>query len=236
MKTKNEYRYILQWYQKNKSINLLGGKCQNCGEDRPWLLSFHHKNPEEKEFTISEIKNYKWAVIKNEILKCELLCHNCHRQKHNQQKDTIDTQNKKILLEMKSISGCEICGYNDYIGALDFHHEKDKKFQVPKIRYCEKSCEEVKNKIVEEVSKCQVLCANCHQDLHFDKEKFEKYKEEIDNWKYVERPIEVNKEKAIEMFQQGMKQTEIAKKLKCSKSTICGIIKKYARVAKWESG
>jgi len=32
------------------------------------------------------------------------------------------------------------------------------------------------------------------------------------------------------MFEQGIKQIDITKKLKCAKSTICGIIKKYREV------
>lgn len=53
-----------------------GGKCQNCGYDRcPAALDFHHRNPEEKEFSIC--KRYGGGKlndkIKRELNKCSLL-------------------------------------------------------------------------------------------------------------------------------------------------------------------
>ena len=45
-----------------KLINIKGGKCEICGWDESFVaLEFHHKNPSEKEFSISHIKllNYE---------------------------------------------------------------------------------------------------------------------------------------------------------------------------------
>lgn len=75
-------RYIKIWAKKLKAIELLGGKCECCAEDRPWVLSFHHKDPNEKEFKINDIKESPWSVIKKEVLKCKLLCQNCHHEIH----------------------------------------------------------------------------------------------------------------------------------------------------------
>jgi hypothetical protein len=228
MKLKNEYSYILNWHKKIKSIELLGGKCQKCGEERPWLLVFHHKNKEDKEFTINKIKDHKWNFIKKELNKCLLLCHNCHRKIHSPNNENRETKSKKIILDLKIISGCEVCGYDDYLIGLDFHHTKDKLFRLNtgSIRIGENSCNKIKNKIIEEINKCKVLCANCHQDLHFDKEKFEKYKNEIYNWEYKELKEPLNKELVMKLYNEGMKQIDIAKKFGRNKSIICGIIKK----------
>ena len=69
---------------KLKGIEFLGGKCIRCGYDKhPAALEFHHKNPQEKEFAIGSFANKKWEVIQEEILKCELLCSNCHRIEHS---------------------------------------------------------------------------------------------------------------------------------------------------------
>ena len=40
-------------------------------------MEFHHVNG--KDFSIGNIANRKWEVIKKELDKCELLCSNCHR-------------------------------------------------------------------------------------------------------------------------------------------------------------
>lgn len=230
MKTKNEYQYILQWNKKIKAINLLGGKCKKCGEERHWLLSFHHKNTEEKEFGINVLKNSRWSIIEKEVLKCELLCERCHRKIHHKN-ETIYTKSKKIILDIKSTSGCEICGYNGYIGALDFHHKKDKNFNVTSIKICENSCEDIKNKVINEINKCQVLCANCHMDLHFDKERFEKYKDDILNWEYKELKEPLDKELVMKLYKEGMRQIDIAKMFDRNKAVICSIIKRYNMIA-----
>lgn len=228
MKTKSEYQYILRWNKKIQAINLLGGRCKECGEYRPWILSFHHKNLYEKEFEIARIINYKWSIIEKEIEKCELLCERCHRLKHqkNGKKNFKFSESKKIFLKFKCVSGCEICDYNDYIGALDFHHEKEKKFLISGLSLSKNTSETIIQKIEMEINKCQVLCANCHQDLHFDKEKFEKYKEEIYNWKYKETKECLDKQLVLDLYNQGMKQVDIAKKFGRNKSVICSIIKR----------
>jgi hypothetical protein len=58
---------------------------------------------------------------------------------------------------------CEICGYNKFQGALEFHHRDptQKDFQLSKARSWTFS-ERVKN----ELDKCQILCSNCHKELH----------------------------------------------------------------------
>jgi len=227
MKTKNEYAYILKWAKKIKSINLLGGKCEKCGENRIWVLEFHHAD-NNKEIDIGKISNYRWSTIEIEIKKCNLLCGNCHRKIHNTNVNR-NSESKNKLLELKCIYGCERCKYNDYNGSLDFHHIKNKDFNIGKIRIGENSCEDVKNKIISELNKCIVLCSNCHKDIHFDKEKFEKYKDEIYKWEYKEFQKPIDKNLVIKMYNEGKKQVEITKELKCAKSTICGIIKKYKK-------
>lgn len=66
------------WLQEIKS-NL---KCNTCGESRFYCLSFHHREPGEKDFNISEMYLYSKKRILEEIAKCDVLCHNCHAEVH----------------------------------------------------------------------------------------------------------------------------------------------------------
>lgn len=53
--------------------------CEHCGfKEHPAALEFHHKIPEEKEFSISAGMGWKLERILKEIEKCIILCSNCH--------------------------------------------------------------------------------------------------------------------------------------------------------------
>lgn len=56
--------------------------CEKCGEKRFYLLDFHHSNPDEKEFTISNHTRKTFENLLPEISKCNVLCANCHREFH----------------------------------------------------------------------------------------------------------------------------------------------------------
>ena len=58
---------------------------------------------------------------------------------------------------------CALCGYNKCQDALEFHHKDDKhkKFGVSQDGLT-RSWERVKK----EISKCILVCANCHRELH----------------------------------------------------------------------
>ena len=69
---------------KWKALEYKGGKCQTCGENRPATLCFHHRDPSEKSFNLDgrTFANRKWEFVKEEVDKCDLLCHNCHHMLH----------------------------------------------------------------------------------------------------------------------------------------------------------
>jgi len=63
-----------------------------------------------------------------------------------------------VLDDIKLSSGCIDCGYNEHAEALDFDHVKgQKKFNVSIIST--RSLES----LMEEIAKCEVVCANCHR-------------------------------------------------------------------------
>lgn len=61
-------------------LELLKIKCQICGEDHPAVLDFHHKDPNDKDANISKM-NSRSKIIE-ESKKCIVLCSNCHRKLH----------------------------------------------------------------------------------------------------------------------------------------------------------
>jgi len=61
-----------------------GGKCEICGYNKCLgALDFHHLNPNEKDFSISDSSKYhNLEEMKKEVDKCILVCANCHREIH----------------------------------------------------------------------------------------------------------------------------------------------------------
>ena len=59
-----------------------GGKCIRCGYDRCLkALEFHHIDPTQKDFTISN-DHFKLMDAIRETKKCILICSNCHKEFH----------------------------------------------------------------------------------------------------------------------------------------------------------
>lgn len=82
--TKTKSEAVIDWRKrvKIKLIEYKGGKCQICGYNKCIsALEFHHKNPEEKDFTISG-QSKSFEKLKAEADKCILVCSNCHREIH----------------------------------------------------------------------------------------------------------------------------------------------------------
>lgn len=71
-------KIISEWLSEYKS-NL---SCSTCGESHIACLDFHHKDPSHKEIAISSAVNYSIQRIKYELEKCIVLCSNCHRKHH----------------------------------------------------------------------------------------------------------------------------------------------------------
>ena len=71
---------------------------------------------------------------------------------------------KKVMHNLK-INGCAICGYDKCDAALDFHHvnPEDKEFRIRTI-----SLQFKDERIIEELNKCILLCANCHREKHYE--------------------------------------------------------------------
>jgi hypothetical protein len=63
-------------------------KCTQCGFNHPAALDFHHTNPAEKENLVSKlVSNGCFVAAMEEVQKCIVLCANCHRVHHAEEKN-----------------------------------------------------------------------------------------------------------------------------------------------------
>lgn len=71
--------------------------CIRCGMKDPRCLDFHHKNPEEKSFTIGASGARRPDKMLAEAEKCEVICANCHRIEHAERIGTPDCVFSQLL-------------------------------------------------------------------------------------------------------------------------------------------
>jgi hypothetical protein len=65
-------------------VNEAGGGCRLCGYDRCLAaLEFHHVDPDLKEFGVARRGAHGLERLRVEVLKCVLLCSNCHAEVEN---------------------------------------------------------------------------------------------------------------------------------------------------------
>jgi len=68
---------------KKVLVKEFGGKCIRCGYTQCIAaLQFHHRNPKEKEFRLSQNSTKSLTRMREEAKKCDLLCANCHMEEH----------------------------------------------------------------------------------------------------------------------------------------------------------
>jgi len=69
---------------------------------------------------------------------------------------------KKEQLVQEAGGACSICGYDRYLGALQFHHlrPEEKEFALG-----ERGCTRGIARLREEARKCVLLCSNCHAEV-----------------------------------------------------------------------
>lgn len=81
---------------------------------------------------------------------------------NSRQKD-ISKKRKKILIDMHG-GGCIVCGYNKNSAVLQFHHRnpEEKTFNLDSRKLSNTKWES----ILLESAKCDLMCSNCHIELH----------------------------------------------------------------------
>ena len=94
---RNYYRVkLIRQERKIAAIAYKGGKCELCGYNKCIAsLDFHHKLSTKKSFALSDSRQYlKWSKVLKELDKCLLVCANCHREIHYNEKNRTNKDNR----------------------------------------------------------------------------------------------------------------------------------------------
>lgn len=126
------------------------------------------KCKETKDIEQFSLRNKNGTIRHTTCKKCQ---REYNREHYRNNRDryrerNIRTRNKiiKWYREYKKTLECNVCGEN-HPACLEFHHKNpiDKKYNISHMMVFS-----TKNRIIEEISKCVVLCANCHRKHHYN--------------------------------------------------------------------
>ena len=86
-KAKERRHKIRAWFDEIRR-NTVCVDCGLSGEESPWLIEYHHRNPDDKEDEVGFLVGAGYSIerIEREMAKCDPLCPNCHRLHHWREK------------------------------------------------------------------------------------------------------------------------------------------------------
>jgi hypothetical protein len=72
-------------------------KCSHCPETHVGCLDFHHIDPNTKKASVREMMrgHHSFESLMEEVSKCEVLCSNCHRKLHWQERQSQERQSRE---------------------------------------------------------------------------------------------------------------------------------------------
>ncbi|MCK9435376.1 MAG: HNH endonuclease [Candidatus Cloacimonetes bacterium] len=142
---------------KLRAIALKGGRCENCGSKvHPAAFEFHHTNPETKGDGIGNLLNGRWSEVEKELKKCELLCSNCHAERHaiRFNKFAIDA-----ITSSKAANGKVL--YLDWLGEKVANEMKEKMDRLNETEFAikEVKCENCGNSFIKKSNRNRKYCS-----------------------------------------------------------------------------
>ena len=155
--------------RKAHLVEAAGGQCADCGyAGVTAAFEFHHREPASKEFALGDFSG-ALARLLSEAAKCDLLCANCHRIRHAAldagpaHPVVLHRRRRKIRAVLHMGSTCHTCGRDGPPALFEFHHldATQKDFGLS-----EDGIPRTWAKMMAELAKCVMLCANCHREVH----------------------------------------------------------------------
>jgi hypothetical protein len=160
--------------RRARLVRLHGGRCRRCAYDRlAHALEFHHREPSEKKFQLSKRGlTQRFAILLEELAKCDLLCGNCHAEdeaaipsRAGPKSLIVIRHRRRRKLELIAVRGgaCQICSFSSSAAALQFHHVNPrlKAFALSAGTGLARS----RASLLEELAKCILVCCNCHSEV-----------------------------------------------------------------------
>lgn len=90
------------------------------------------------------------------------------RERIRERQKRVQIELKEYVTELKKTLCCTICGESRWY-TLDFHHLGDKEYTIAALIKQGCSIETLKD----EISKCQVVCSNCHREINYNEKHVE---------------------------------------------------------------
>ncbi len=167
----NSYHARRRYAVRQAALLVGGARCRDCGHERAAALDLHHRERGSKCFAISAPAGPgSWRAVRTEIEKCVVLCANCHRRQHadpdgksHDAHPVVAWRRRTKRRAMALLGGaCVTCGFDAVPAALEFHHRRsgEKEFAISD------GTPRAWRRVVTELAKCDLLCANCHREVH----------------------------------------------------------------------
>jgi len=84
-------KYKEQWRSFKATLS-----CVKCGQNHPATLDFHHIDSNTKEASVNKLIKYRaFKRAMEEVKKCLVLCANCHRIHHHDERENKKAKKKK---------------------------------------------------------------------------------------------------------------------------------------------
>ena len=138
-----------------------GKPCVDCSRFfPPYVMEYDHVKG-VKRHNIGKMTNHKRERVLAEIAKCDLVCCACHRVRtHQRRPATTDARLIRFrdFINLIKSTPCKDCGGSFPPVAMDFDH-----VQGNKVKSITDMFSYSKERVLAEIKKCDVVCANCHR-------------------------------------------------------------------------
>jgi formate-dependent nitrite reductase cytochrome c552 subunit len=160
--------------------------CADCGgRFKPHQMDFDHREPSTKSFTVMSGRAMLMptATVLAEVAKCDVVCVNCHRVRTRRQhrvrlavlprgssarlaEKRAGWRRQAALLDRLRDVACADCGGRFPPCSMDFDHRDPSQKRSRVTAMIGRAGDQ---RILEEVARCDIVCANCHRTRTFER-------------------------------------------------------------------